>query len=47
MNWHGSGFIQIINYGNAIEASVEEFTITTENNMDLLTEDGNPILIES
>lgn len=47
MNWYGSGFLNLINYGVSAEAVVEGFTLETENNFDLLTEDGNSILIES
>lgn len=47
MNWYGGGFIQIINYGMGVEAVVEGFTLETENNFDLLTENADPILIES
>jgi hypothetical protein len=47
MHWPGSGFITIINYGLYSEAVEEENTILTENNFDLLTEDGDPVLVES
>lgn len=47
MNWYGSGFITVIIYGAFSGAIEEDHAILTENNFELLTEDGKPILIES
>lgn len=47
MNWHGSGFITIINYASGSEAEAETFTLNTEDGFDILTEDGIEILVES
>jgi hypothetical protein len=47
VNTWGGGFITIINYGTYGAAISEEFTITTENNVDLLTEDGKTLFVES
>ena len=43
----GSGFITIINYSAGAAAFAEEFSLITENNIDILTESGLNILIEA
>lgn len=47
MNWFGSGFVTIINYGSFAEAIEESFVLLTEDGNNLFTEDGNDLLIES
>lgn len=47
MNWYGSGFICIINYGSIAEAFQQDDTILTENSIDILTESGLELLTET
>jgi hypothetical protein len=44
MNYVGGGFIPIINYSSIAESILEEFSLMTENNLDILTESGSFIL---
>lgn len=46
MNWIGSGFITIMNYGAIAEAVEENFSILTEAGLNLTTESGNDLLVE-
>lgn len=46
MNIWGSGFIPILIYSTMGEIVEQEDTILTENNLDLLAEDGRPLLRE-
>lgn len=46
MNWWGSGFVTIINYGSIAQAVEENFAILTENGINLTTESGNDLLTE-
>lgn len=46
MFWIGGGFIPITIYGISGVASMEEFAITTETNIDLLTESGDTLQVE-
>ncbi len=45
MNWWGSGFITQIIYA-ALSSADDQFALTTEDNRNLLTEDGKNIDIE-
>jgi len=47
MNWWPSGLITILIYGSYAQGAEEMFAINTENNMDLLTEDGKILLTEA
>ena len=47
MNVWGSGFIPIILYGTGGASVLNDNQLLTENNLDILTETGNTILIES
>ncbi len=47
MNWWGSGFVPIIIYAAASSAAIDFTSIVTESNLDILTEDGKEILVES
>ena len=47
MNWIGSGFVTIINYGTFGGGVEEEFSILTENNFNLTTESSSDLLTES
>lgn len=47
MHWWGSGFIPIITYAASAGAEAESFAITTENNLDILTESSLQILVEA
>lgn len=46
MNWIGTGFIPIIIYGGFSESHEEATTIITENNLDLLAENGKELQTE-
>jgi hypothetical protein len=46
VHWWGSGFIPILIYAGFAEFVEQGTTILTENNFDLLAEDGSPLLIE-
>lgn len=45
-SWWGSGFITQIIYASFGEATGQDNTLITENNFDLLTEDGRELLVE-
>ncbi len=47
MNWYGGGFVPIIIYAAGGSAAIDFNSIVTENNFDILTQDGNEILVES
>jgi hypothetical protein len=47
MNWWGSGFIPVIIYASAGGFIEDKFVLQTENNLDILTESGEEILVES
>ncbi len=47
MQWWGSGFIPIILYGTGGASVLNDNQILTENSIDVLTETGQTILIES
>ena len=47
MNWIGSGFVSIINYGSGGQAVEEQFVILTESGLNLLAEDGRDLLTEN
>jgi hypothetical protein len=47
MNWYGGGFLNVLCYSIFAIAIAENNTLLTENNFDILTEDGQDILVES
>jgi len=47
MHWWGSGFITIINYSSIAEASQQDDTLITESGLDILTEAGQELLVET
>jgi len=46
MNWYGSGFLTIFYYPIFSSAITEENVLLTENNFEILTEDGKTILVD-
>lgn len=47
MNWYGGGLVCIINYSYMGETALQDDTILTENNFDIMTEASQELLRET
>jgi hypothetical protein len=47
MNWFGGGFVPIIIYGTGGSAATDNGALLTESGLDIETENGQLILVES